>query len=490
MAASGPHLRQPTREDWDRLRPELERLRQVENKKIKDIVDFMRSIHGLRVTERMFRQRAKAWQIGKKRTEAEMKAVLRVLRQYENPPSQGAEVTLRGRRIGMHDISKFFKKKGVEDVSEMPTPSSSGAPDPPGLEIELPYAPEQVNEERKYARVDERINARVGQNDALYFCSNPSDIRFWTGRRTAYIEHPNDHHIYLRMELCSWELVRRLWLIQYAADGFDVVWSAFQCLTTAIHASANLDSFMNEAQHSVLKSRYNPYLLSPTLTNFFALIQGVTVTSTYRTSAGRYTDDLTKGVNSKDNVAMCMFSVYTMTMCERYIMAGLYDRANTNYVHICLRSPGYAEYLPLHVELEGSSACNIWSGIRQVLGKASEDFQEQHWHLIERLATLLQDSHANLRSLGFKVLSGPDKKTIFQTQALTLVTFPCGETTASQAETFFCLEIDRGPDFVSGMGFLCAVSVARNTLIEKAFFLAMPFATYKKRTTARHFSKT
>lgn len=83
----------------------------------------------------MFRQRSKAWDISKKRSEKDVKAALRIIRTATELGAQAPALELRGEPIGMVEIAEYYRKKlkPGQSVSDIPTPSREDAPTPLGL---------------------------------------------------------------------------------------------------------------------------------------------------------------------------------------------------------------------------------------------------------------------------------------------------------------------------------------------------------------------
>lgn len=117
---------------WEQHRELITRLYSGERKTLKEVQRILAQ-HGFPATNRMFKQRIRAWKLDKNNKEHEMKAILRIT---ERRKSMGKDTVchLRGRIVNSAEIRRYFNRKGMTEVDYMEADCAT----PPDLRVSTP----------------------------------------------------------------------------------------------------------------------------------------------------------------------------------------------------------------------------------------------------------------------------------------------------------------------------------------------------------------
>ena len=136
---------QYTPEQWAEKRAIITQLYAKEGKSLREVKEYLRIEHNFRPTcvvsllhalcfltdyylsDRMYQRKIAQWELDKKHKAPEMKAILRLARQRQ-AAGQESIFRIRGRRVDIEEVLRYFKRKGEDptklDVRDSPIPST------------------------------------------------------------------------------------------------------------------------------------------------------------------------------------------------------------------------------------------------------------------------------------------------------------------------------------------------------------------------------
>lgn len=130
----------PTEEDWRKIKSIFTRLYQNDEKKLKEVILELKQKHGFRATLSMCKKRITAWGLGRNLKQQEVEHILGISR-HRRAQGKHSVFILRGRLIGMQEIYRYVRRKGMS-ISQLEERFMSGqSKDCPGLQV---FSPKSV----------------------------------------------------------------------------------------------------------------------------------------------------------------------------------------------------------------------------------------------------------------------------------------------------------------------------------------------------------
>ncbi|KAK5096566.1 hypothetical protein LTS08_007439 [Lithohypha guttulata] len=117
----------PTQNEWEELRPIIERHYKHENKTENQVRRILLEEHGVPITTKMFKQHVRKWRLDKKFKRREMIFSLRKIQQRKTA-GKATRITIRGELLTEMRLNYYFKRRPMTTAEQLETEANASTP--------------------------------------------------------------------------------------------------------------------------------------------------------------------------------------------------------------------------------------------------------------------------------------------------------------------------------------------------------------------------